>query len=118
MRGILTSHSLCLCLFTASRCRSTTCQSLPASQTLLMQPMHYKSGTFGTRSQTVLAMWHDGRAELREQFRTESGSWQTVRHVFCWGSSCGQAPETVQRQQEKQPEALGMHACPVTLSKL
>jgi hypothetical protein len=44
--------------------------------TLLDQP-------YGTRSQTVLAVWRDGRAELRERSRPEGGGgWSMVRHEF------------------------------------
>ncbi len=43
--------------------------------TLLEQP-------YGTRSQTVLAVWRDGHAELRERFRRDDGSWSVVRHEF------------------------------------
>lgn len=38
---------------------------------------------YGTRSQTVLAVWTDGCAELRERYLdTGSNQWRSVAHVF------------------------------------
>ena len=40
-------------------------------------------GPYGTRSQTVLAVWRDGSAELRERFlEPESRQWKSVTHKF------------------------------------
>ena len=51
------------------------------------QPIDTPWGRFGTRSQTVLACWRDGRVELRERSLErgdggDSSSWTTVRHAF------------------------------------
>jgi hypothetical protein len=37
---------------------------------------------YGTRSQTVLGVWRDGHAELRERYRADNGTWQMVQHAF------------------------------------
>jgi uncharacterized protein with NRDE domain len=39
-------------------------------------------GAYGTRSQTVLALWHDGTAELRERYLADTGDWRSVAHTF------------------------------------
>ncbi|KAG1677858.1 hypothetical protein FOA52_008622 [Chlamydomonas sp. UWO 241] len=39
-------------------------------------------GMYGTRSQIVLALWHDGTAELRERYLADTGDWRTVAHTF------------------------------------
>jgi uncharacterized protein with NRDE domain len=44
--------------------------------------MHAQGGPYGTRSQTVLAVWRDGRAELRERSRGAAPKWREVRHSF------------------------------------
>jgi uncharacterized protein with NRDE domain len=61
-----------------------------------MQPIATPFGAFGTRSQTVLVVWRNGRAELRERDLTQDGSWQQVRH--CFQLQLG-SPEAQPRQQ-------------------
>lgn len=41
-----------------------------------------QDGWYGTRSQTALAVWRDGRAELHERYRPADGAWRTVHHSF------------------------------------
>jgi uncharacterized protein with NRDE domain len=48
-----------------------------------MQPISTSAGLFGTRSQAVLVVWREGRAELRERYRdSSSGQWREVQHSF------------------------------------
>lgn len=48
-----------------------------------MQPIETGQGLFGTRSQAVLAVWRDGRGELRERYRDDKGGdWREVQHSF------------------------------------
>ena len=53
-----------------------------AVSSIFVRPLKTPWGTFGTRSQTVLAVGEDGAAELREQWLAEDGSWREVRHAF------------------------------------
>ncbi|KAL4430685.1 hypothetical protein ABPG75_005941 [Micractinium tetrahymenae] len=57
---------------------------------IFVQPVDTRWGPFGTRSKIVLAVWRDGRAELREEYLTEHGTWQQAQHTFelcqCGGS--------------------------------
>lgn len=57
-------------------------ESLRCATALPVQPIATPLGAFGTRSQTVLAVWRDGKAELRERDLAQDGSWQQVRHCF------------------------------------
>lgn len=41
-----------------------------------------QGGSYGTRSQTVIAVWRDGRAELRERFRGLEDEWSEVQHTL------------------------------------
>ena len=41
-----------------------------------------QGGLYGTRSQSALAVWRDGRAQLRERYRPADGVWRSVRHTF------------------------------------
>lgn len=41
-----------------------------------------QGGLYGTRSQTVMAVWRDGRVELRERFRGAEDEWSEVQHAF------------------------------------
>ncbi len=41
-----------------------------------------QGGSYGTRSQTVMAVWQDGRVELRERFRGSADEWSEVQHAF------------------------------------
>ncbi|EFN59333.1 hypothetical protein CHLNCDRAFT_137746 [Chlorella variabilis] len=46
-------------------------------------PIETGQGLFGTRSQAVLAVWRDGRGELRERYRDDKGGdWREVQHSF------------------------------------
>eukprot|EP00887_Chlorella_sp_A99_P005324 scaffold1.g5324.t1 len=54
-------------------------------------------GDYGTRSQIVLAVGHDGQAELRERYLDEAGAWQEVRHTFCM------EPQGRGEQLQRQP---------------
>ncbi|KAI7839225.1 hypothetical protein COHA_007038 [Chlorella ohadii] len=49
---------------------------------IFVQPVDTQWGAFGTRSQTVVAVWADGRGELRERYIGEGGSWQEQQHCF------------------------------------
>lgn len=53
-----------------------------AVSSIFVQPVETRWGQFGTRSQTVLAVWADGRGELRERYLQQDGSWQQLRHAF------------------------------------
>ncbi|GLC56989.1 hypothetical protein PLESTB_001170900 [Pleodorina starrii] len=39
-------------------------------------------GPYGTRSQTVIVVWHDGSAEARERHRCDDGTWSDVAIPF------------------------------------
>jgi len=39
-------------------------------------------GLYGTRSQSALAAWRDGRAQLHERYRPADGVWRSVHHIF------------------------------------
>ncbi|KAK9845456.1 hypothetical protein WJX81_006841 [Elliptochloris bilobata] len=45
-------------------------------------PWDHPGGQYGTRSQTALAVWRDGRAELHERYRSADGAWRSVHHAF------------------------------------
>jgi hypothetical protein len=56
---------------------------MPAFPCPLPQPIETPRGLFGTRSQLVLAVWRDGRGEVRERYRDDqSGGWKEVGHSF------------------------------------
>lgn len=47
-------------------------------------------GTYGTRSQTVFAVWKDGQAEMRERsLDTASMQWKEETHRFAVTSQKG-----------------------------
>ena len=49
----------------------------------LHRPRHAQCGLYGTRCQTVLAVWSDGRAELQERaLDAATMQWGSVKHVF------------------------------------
>lgn len=58
---------------------------------IYVRPVDTRWGPFGTRSQIVVAVWADGRAELREKYLAADGSWQERQHCFQMpvGSSSG-----------------------------
>lgn len=56
--------------------------ALPPHPLLPPQPVDTQWGAFGTRSQTVVAVWADGRGELRERYIGEGGSWREQQHCF------------------------------------
>lgn len=62
-----------------------------AVSSIFVQPVDTRWGPFGTRSQLVLAVWADGRAELRERYRDGAapGGWAEVRHAFRIGEGGG-----------------------------
>ncbi|GIL49335.1 hypothetical protein Vafri_5718 [Volvox africanus] len=39
-------------------------------------------GMYGTRSQTVMVIWHDGSGEARERYREGDGSWSELTIPF------------------------------------
>ena len=41
-----------------------------------------QGGPYGTRSQTVVALWRDGRVEFRERSRGATDEWIQVEHAF------------------------------------
>jgi len=41
-----------------------------------------QGGLYGTRSQSALAAWRDGRAQLHERYRPADGVWRSVHHTF------------------------------------
>lgn len=50
---------------------------------VFVRPIDTPFGTYGTRSQTVLAVADDGTAELRERYLERPGAaWKEVRHLF------------------------------------
>ena len=62
-----------------------------AASGIFVRPIQTALGAFGTRSQTVLAVWRDGWAELRERSLAGAGAagggaeggacaWEEVRH--------------------------------------
>lgn len=54
-----------------------------AASGVFLEPITFPDGmVFGTRCQTVVALWRDGRAELRERFRTRGGEWTSSVHAF------------------------------------
>ena len=53
-----------------------------AASSIFIQPTQLDGIQFGTRSTTVLVIGRDGRAELREKFITDDGSWAEERHAF------------------------------------
>lgn len=53
-----------------------------AASSIFIQPIQLDGIQFGTRSTTVLVIGRDGRAELREKFITDDGSWAEERHEF------------------------------------
>ena len=60
---------------------------------------------YGTRSQAVLAVWRDGRAELRERSRGEAADWKEVQQATAslWrGCSSSSKQQEQQRQQKQQ----------------
>ncbi|PSC75712.1 transport and Golgi organization 2-like protein [Micractinium conductrix] len=75
---------------------------------IFVRPIETQWGAFGTRSQIVLAVWKDGRAELRERYRDSSqgGAWRQAQHslqlaaVGC-GDSCGAAAPPPQYTNER-----------------
>lgn len=89
------SGLLCACraMLAWERLRDASCLSAASSPPLRLpcrasQPVDTPWGPFGTRSKIVLAVWKDGRAELREEYLAGDGSWQRAQHAFriC---SCG-----------------------------
>ena len=60
-----------------------------AVSSIFVQPVDTRWGPFGTRSQLVLAVWADGRAELRERYRDGAapGGWAEVCHAFRIGDA-------------------------------
>ena len=58
---------------------------------IFVPPVPTPYGPFGTRSQLALAVWADGRAELRERYRDGAapGGWAEARHAFRLGQAGG-----------------------------
>ncbi|KDD76431.1 NRDE protein [Helicosporidium sp. ATCC 50920] len=54
-----------------------------ACSAIFVRPLRWGREQFGTRAQTVLVAWQDGRVELRERSRESDGSWSAVTHAFC-----------------------------------
>ncbi|CAL8470993.1 g10535 [Coccomyxa elongata] len=53
-----------------------------AFSSIFVEPFAMPGGSYGTRSQTVMAVWQDGRVELRERFRGATDEWSEVQHAF------------------------------------
>ena len=49
---------------------------------IFIERVEWQGEPYGTRSQIVLAVTGDGRAELRERFLGKNGSWQSDQHRF------------------------------------
>ena len=56
------------------------------------QPLELDDVLFGTRSQTVLVVLRDGRAELRERCLGVAGEWREEHHRFSMAVGTGGAP--------------------------
>ncbi len=43
---------------------------------------HMKGESYGTRTQTILAVWHDGHTMMQERNLQQDGSWKEEKHCF------------------------------------
>lgn len=55
-----------------------------AHSSIFMDSYKVAGGNFGTRSQTVIAVWRNGKAQLRERYLADhlTDSWDEVQHSF------------------------------------
>ncbi|EIE20160.1 DUF833-domain-containing protein [Coccomyxa subellipsoidea C-169] len=49
---------------------------------IFVEPAEMPDGPYGTRSQTVVVVWRDGRVEFRERSRGATDDWTEVEHGF------------------------------------
>ena len=81
-----------------------SCLNLDTDTDMLKEPgLAFMQGLpYGTRSQAVLAVWRDGRAELRERSRGEAADWKEVQHSFTVEGLQQQQQQQEQQRQQKQ----------------
>jgi uncharacterized protein with NRDE domain len=71
---------------------------------LLLQP----GVQYGTRSQTIIAVWRDGRVEQRERYiEKEEGHGTDGKHQWVWKEAKHSFHLTAQLQQQQQQQDAG-----------